>query len=369
MGKLRIALAAALALAACKKDTTDQPAPTPGSGTATAPPPVLRPSQAPLAKLEDPTWPDDPQRAAKVALGHALFFDKRLSVDGSRACISCHENADGNGGKDPLAIGAGDKQLPRHSPVIWNVAYLDKMGALYWDGRAKNLEGLTKAAWGGGNMGVGTEPAKLDAKAAEIAKLEGYAPLLAAAFPAQKPAEIKADHLASALAEYQRTLICKDTAYDKFAGGDKAALTEQQQKGLDAFMDKGQCTICHAPPHFSTAMAVDGGFYHNAGVGTQKPEAEVDVGRMKVTSKEDDWAAFKVPSLRNIAKSAPYFHDGSVASLQEAVTVMARGGIANKKLSLLLKDHGLTEAEIGDLVAFLASLDCPHGIDPPAQMP
>ena len=373
MGNLRLALALAVLplAAACKKDSSgDQPAPKPepGSGTAAAPP-MARPSQGPLTKLEDPTWPDDPQRAAKVALGHALFFDKRLSVDGSRACISCHENADGNGGKDPLAIGAGDKKLPRHSPVIWNVAYLDKMGALYWDGRAKNLEGLTKAAWGGGNMGVGTEPEKLDAKAAEIAKIKGYAPLLAAAFPQQKPAEIKADHLASALAEYQRTLLCKDTAYDKFAGGDKAALTAQQQTGLDLFLGKGQCVICHAAPHFSTAMIVDGGFYHNAGIGTQKPEPEVDLGRMKVTNKEDDWAAFKVPSLRNVARSAPYFHDGSVATLPEAVTVMARGGIANKKLSLLLKDHGLTEAEIGDLVAFLSSLDCPQTIDPPAQMP
>ena len=375
MGNLRLSLAlAVIALAAaCKKDSPgDQPAPTPtpGSGTAgSAAPPVARPSQGPLAKLEDPTWPDDPQRAAKVALGHALFFDKRLSVDGTRACISCHENADGNGGHDPLAIGAGEKQLPRHSPVIWNVAYLDKMGALYWDGRAKNLEGLTKAAWGGGNMGVGTEPEKLDAKAAEIAKIKGYAPLLAAAFPQQKPADIKADHLASALAEYQRTLLCKDTAYDKFAAGDKAAMNEQQQRGLDVFMGKGMCTACHAPPFFSAAMNVDGGVYFNVGIGTQgKPEAEVDPGRMKVTNNANDWAAMKPPSLRNVAKSAPYFHDGSGANLDDALKIMTTGGIPNKNLTPVMGDRKLTAEELADLKAFLGALDC-GTLEPPKTMP
>jgi cytochrome c peroxidase len=373
-----IVLGLALALVGCKKDKKDGSSTGSGSAVASgsgAAPPVLRPSQGPLKPLEAPTWPDDPKRAEKIALGHALFFDKRLSGDGTLACYSCHQNEDGNGGHDPLAVGAGKKVQPRHSPVIWNVAYYDQQHALYWDGRAKNLEELTKAAWGGGNMGVGKEPEKLDAKAAEMAKIKGYDKLFAAAFPDVKPGEYKADQVASALGEYQRTLICKDTAYDKFAGGDKTALSEQQQKGLDVFMGKGQCTVCHAPPHFSTAMVTDGGFYQNAGVGTMnadgtaKPEADVDVGRMKVSNKPDDWAAFKPPSLRNVSKSAPYFHDGSVAKFEDAVTVMAKGGIPHPKKSALLRDNALTAEEIADMIAFLRALDCPGTIDPPADAP
>jgi cytochrome c peroxidase len=376
---LALGLALGLATLGCKKEPKGNTGAATGTGSATGSagtggamtgdPAMTRPSQGTLAKLEDPTWDADPTRDQKVALGHVLFFDNRLSVDGSRSCYSCHLNEDGNGGHDPLAIGAGDKPLTRHSPVIWNVAFFDKTHSLYWDGRSANLEDLTKAAWSGGNMGVGSEAGKLDAKAAEIAKIKGYAPLLTAAFPDVKPAEIKADHLASALATYQRTLICKDTAYDRFAGGDKAALNEPQQRGLDLFLGKGQCTVCHAPPYFSTAMVADGGFFANTGVGTQKPEAEVDVGRFKITNKPEDWAAFKPPSLRNVSKSAPYFHDGSVATLDAAVQIMAIGGIPNKAKSPLLANRGLTPAEITDLIAFLGSLDCPGKLEEPAAMP
>src|SRR5688572_23168997 len=231
-------------LSACKKKETTPPEPAKGSGSAavTNDPPLPRPSQQPLPTMPELQLPEDAKRAQKVALGHALFFDKRLSGNNDRACYSCHQNEHGNGGKDPLAIGSGDKVLTRHSPVIWNVAYFQN--SLYWDGRAKDLEANTKGAWGGGNMGAG--PDNLDKKAAEIAAIKGYKPLFAAAFGDKT--EIKADHVASAISEYMRTLICNDTAYDKFAAGDKSALTEQQQNGFDVFMAKGACVTCHAPP-------------------------------------------------------------------------------------------------------------------------
>jgi cytochrome c peroxidase len=295
--------------------------------------------------------PDDPDRAAKVALGNALFFDKRLSVDGSRACYSCHLNENGTGGADPIAIGAGDKKLTRHSPVLWNLGYAK--GAFYWDGRAPSLEAVAKGAWAGGNMGVGDD--KLEAKAAQLGKIAGYKPLFKAAFGDDAAS---AERVQQALAEYMRTFVCADTAYDKFARGDKAALTEEQQRGLDVFLGKGQCSACHTPPHFSISFQVDGGVYFNAGVGTDKPEAEVDVGRMKVTNNATDWAAFKVPSLRNVARTAPYFHDGSSATLADAVTYMSGKALANKNLSALLSPKNLTDAEAGDLVKFLESLDC-----------
>jgi cytochrome c peroxidase len=367
---LPLVLALAASLAGCKKDAatdavkSDSPATGQPAAPATPPPaeppaPATRPSQMQQATLPPLELAADAKRAEKIALGHALFFDKRLSVDGTRACYSCHLNEDGNGGHDPLAIGPGDKPLTRHSPVIWNVGYFKN--SLYWDGRAATLEDNAKAAWGGGNMGVGKE--NLEKKAAEIGKIAGYKKLFAAAFPGEK--KVTPDMVASALSEYERTLICNDTAYDKYAAGDKAALSDEQQRGLDIFLGKGQCAVCHAPPHFSTAMATDGGAYFNVGIGTQKAEADVDVGRMKVSNAAADWAAFKPPSLRNVAKSPPYFHNGSVAKLEDAVKLMATGGIDNKNKTALLADRKLSAAEMTELIAFLRGLDCGGKLEEP----
>jgi cytochrome c peroxidase len=361
-------LAAAVATG-CKKDEekagqgtgTGTGKGTGGTSTVAPPAPATRPSQGPLPQLPKLELAEDARRADKIALGQALWHDPRLSVDGSLACYSCHKNEDGNGGHDPLAIGPGGKPLPRHSPVIWNVAFLKN--AFYWDGRSPTLEAQAKAAWAGGNMGVGED--KLAAKTDEIAKIPGYKALFEAAFPGEKPTP---DHVTQAMAEYERTLLCTETRYDKFAAGDKTALSEVEQRGLDLFMGKAQCTVCHTPPFFSSAMNVEGGVYYNVGVGTDKPEAEVDVGRMKVTNAPADWAAFKPPSLRNVTKSAPYFHNGSVASLDEAVKIMSSGGIKNKNLTPVLTDRGLLDAERADLVAFLAALEC-GAIELPAKLP
>jgi cytochrome c peroxidase len=294
---------------------------------------------------------DNPQTIGKVALGHQLFFDKRLSVDGSRACYSCHLNEDGNGGKDPIAIGPGEKVLTRHSPVIWNVGFLSE---LYWDGRSKSLEDQATAALAGGNMGVGQE--NLEKKAAEIAAIPGYKQQFDDAFLGEG---VTPTTIVKALSAYERTLICAKTAYDKYAKGDESALTAEQKQGLDLFMGKAACVVCHAPPHFSTAYGGAQGTYYNVGVGTKdKKDEEVDIGRAKVSGQEADWAAFKVPTLRNVAKSAPYFHDGSVATLEAAVRLMASGGVPNKALSPLLVDRKLNDDEVKQLVAFLGALDC-----------
>lgn len=361
---LAASLLLAIAGAGCKKDEAPpaggaKPGTAKATGGTTTVQPANRPSQGKLPTMPPLTLPDDAKRAEKVALGHALFFDTRLSVDGSRACYSCHQNEHGNGGKDPLALGPGDKPLPRHSPVIWNVAYFQE--SFYWDGRSPSLEAQAKAAWAGGNMGVGED--KLEAKTAEVAAIPGYKAMFEAAFPGQAPS---AELVVAALAEYERTLVCNDTAYDKFAAGDKAALSEAQQRGLDVFLGKGMCAACHAPPFFSSAMNVPKGVYFNIGIGTAgKPEDQVDVGRMKVTSAAGDWAAFKPPSLRNVSKSAPYFHDGSVATLDEAVKLMATGGIANKNLTALMGDRKLSDAERADLVEFLKGLDCGGKLEQP----
>ena len=363
-----VAFAVAAALCGCKHEKAEQGTGTTGSA-AQVEAPKLRPSQQPLPQMPALTLPDDPKRADKVELGHVLFFDKRLSGNDDRACYSCHMNEDGNGGHDPIAIGSGDKKQTRHAPVIWNVAYFspvtpDGKGAFYWDGRAPTLEANATAAWGGGNMGAGKD--NLDKKAAELAAIPGYKKLFEAAFPGT---EIKAAQVVEAISDYERTLICKDTGYDKFAAGDKTALTDQQQRGLDVFLGKGQCLICHAPPFFSTAMGIDNGVYFNVGIGTGVPDDQVDVGRMKVTSQPVDWAAFKPPSLRNVTRSPPYFHDGSVAKLEDAVKLMASGGINNKNKNPALADRHLSDAELADLIAFLGALDCPGKLEEPKALP
>jgi cytochrome c peroxidase len=280
------------------------------------------------------------------------------------ACYSCHLNEDGTGGHDPLAIGPGGKQLPRHAPVMWNVGYWK--GAFYWDGRSPTLEAQARAAWAGGNMGVGED--KLGAKTAALLKIAGYKELFKAAFG---DGPYTPDHVTQALAAYERTILCNDTPYDRFANGDKTALTEGQQRGLDLFMGKAACMACHTPPHFTVAMQMEGGIYWNAGVGiTGKDPASIDSGRKKVTEKDGDWAAFKVPSLRGVGKSAPYFHDGSMAKLEDVVHYMSSGANPNPNLSALLTNKNLTPAEEADLTDFLrGGLDCPGGLTPPAKMP
>lgn len=302
---------------------------------------------------------ENPLTPAKVALGHQLFFDARLSVDGSRSCYSCHQNENGNGGAEAKAVGAAGRQLPRHSPVIWNVGYMPRF---YWDGRSGSLEAQAKGAWGGGNMGVGAD--NLDVKAAEIGAIAGYAEQFRAIFGDRGAT---AETVAEAIASYERTLVCDDTRYDRFVSGDRGALNAEEQRGLELFNGKAACTTCHTPPFFSAQFATEEGLYYNVGIGVAgMPEDEVDVGRQAVTESSSDWAAFKVPSLRNIANSSPYFHDGSVQTLEEAVRYMAGPGVGNRNLTPLLMDRGLTEDEVADVVAFLGSLTCSGVLTQPA---
>lgn len=309
-----------------------------------------------LAPLKHPE--NNPSSPAKVALGHQLFFDARLSVDGSRSCYSCHKNEDGNGGHEPTAIGAKGKPLSRHSPTIWNVGYLPR---LYWDGRAESLEAQVLGAWSGGNMGVGKEG--LDAKAKEIGAIPGYQKQFAAVFGTEGAT---AENIARAISAYERTLICDTTAFDRYAEGDKGALTAKQKRGLELFSGNAGCQTCHSPPHFSSAFTASEGTYYNLGIGTQgKAKVDVDPGRQAVTKDAKDWANFKVPTLRNISKTAPYFHDGSVATLEQAVRLVASGGHANENLTSFIRDRGLGDADISALVAFLGALDCEKKLEEP----
>jgi cytochrome c peroxidase len=373
--KRTLAYALAVVAFGCggKKDKPTEGSSAPSGGSSTEPV-AQRPSELPQTPLEKLALPDDPKRAEKIALGNALFFDKRLSGHNDRACYTCHQNEDGTGGHDPLAIGSGDKPQKRHAPTLWNVGYWK--GAFYWDGRAKTLEANIKGAWAAGNMAGAppdTKPEEqmgfLDKKVDELAKVAGYKKLFDAAYPGAAP---KGEQAIGAIAEYMRTMVCNDTVWDKFAAGDKKAMTEQQLRGYDIFMTPslGNCVRCHAPPYFSVAMATDGGTFFNVGIGTEgKDEKDVDPGRKSVTKDDKDWAKFKIPSLRNITKSAPYFHDGSRAKIEDAVRTMAGGGIANKNKDPDLNDRKLNDLQIRDLIAFLGALECPNKLEEPKAMP
>jgi cytochrome c peroxidase len=291
---------------------------------------------------------DNPMSAAKVSLGHQLYFDSRLSGDGSRSCYSCHVIEHGLTDGLPTAVGAFEKPLTRAAPTMWNVAYHD---ALYWDGRAPSLEKQVLGAWKGGNMG-----AKPDEVVAELNHIEGYR----AQFQEVFGSDVTVDGVQKAVAAYMRTLICGTTAFDRWQQGEKNAMGDAAERGWELFRGKAACGSCHAG-----ALLTDLQF-HNVGVGMQ--DAEPDIGRAKVTGTASDTGAFKTPTLRNIARTAPYFHNGQARTLRDAIEYMASGGFSNEHLdSKNLKPVQLSDAEIFDLVAFFEALNCDSsGIEYPA---
>jgi cytochrome c peroxidase len=365
---------AAVALA-CSRDER------PGPEKAAPPPASAAPANAPAASASPPapvftfapvpdppkslgpmrTPPNNPTTPAKVRLGQQLFFDPALSVDGTRACYSCHQNEDGTGGHEPTAIGAKNTPLPRHSPTLWNVGYLPK---LYWDGRSDSLEAQAKAAWAGGNMGVGQD--NLAAKAEEIGDKPEYAALFKAAFPGIGATP---DTVVQALSAYERTLFCGDTKLDRYVAGDSAALNDQQKAGMELFTGKAACHSCHTPPFFSDAYQNEEGAYHNVGSALRnaKDPAKADVGRQKISQNPADYATFKTPTLRNVTRSAPYLHDGSFAKLEDTVRFMAGGGFKNPALDPKMIDKKLSDDEIEKLIAFLGALECTGVLTPPTK--
>ena len=306
----------------------------------------------PKGLSEAPAVPaDNPMSAEKVALGHQLFMDKRLSGDGSRSCYSCHQNELGNADGRVLALGAGDKPLTRNTPTIWNVGY--HANGLYWDGRSATLEAQAIGALEGGNMGVGKD--NMAAKAKELGALPEYAEQFAKVFGLAAGAEVLPEHIAKALSAYERTLLCGDSAFDK------GELSEAAQRGWDLFRGKASCSTCHAGDNFTDGAFHDVGISHDE-TGALRPDA--DVGRGKPSGNEADNYKFRTPTLRNVSRTAPYFHNGSVATLEEAVRYMAAGGNGKAPgIDQNLRNTALTDAEIADLVEFLRALDCPGTLE------
>ncbi len=297
------------------------------------PAPHIPPTPAFLPKLEDPT--DNPTTPEKVQLGHMLFYDKLLSKDRSMSCESCHhpELAWTEGrAVSPKVGGAMNK---RNAPTMLNVAYHT---SFYWDGRVATLEGVCKAAWTGQ---LGADPASI---ATALNTNGTYRGLFLRAFNAPPTA----DNIPMALAAFLRALKSGNAPFDKFEQGDKKAVSAQAKRGFEVFR-KANCALCHVPPLYTDFQ------FHNAGVGWDLADKR-DHGRMDATKDPKDDGKFKTPTLRDIAKTAPYFHDGSVKTLDAAIDFMAVGGKKNPNLDEKLKPAKLSKKDKAALKAFLRSL-------------
>ncbi len=294
---------------------------------------------------EQPPIPaDNPQNEAKIELGKALYFDPRFSEHGTLSCNSCHNVMAGGDDNRPNSIGMHDARGGRSAPTVWNAAFYSTQ---FWDGRAATLEDQAKGPVVN-PIEMGME--SLDDAMGRLMKIDGYIPMFQAAFPgAENP--VSADNAAKAVAAFERTLITPNSPYDRYVNGDEVALTAQQVQGMETFAELG-CTACHSGPNFSgPALPIGTGFFQKfptyAGSNYEtKYSLTDDTGRHDATGVEADKHMWRVPTLRNIAMTAPYFHNGAVPTLDEAVRVMAKTQL----------DKDLSDEQAANLVAFLNGL-------------
>ncbi len=307
--------------------------------------------------LPELTIPEDnPMTPEKIELGRLLYFDKRVSSDGTVSCATCHDPKMAWAEHRATSAGiAGADGHPlvgnRNSPTVINAAYAPNQ---FWDGRAATLEEQAVGPVGNAvEMG-----SSMDNVVLSFNKIEGYKERFQKVFGT----DVTEEGFAKAVAAFERTILSGNSPYDKYKAGDEDALTEAQKRGMATFDE--YCAVCHAPPIFSNFQ------FYNAGVGADLPEP--DKGRMEVTGKERDMGRMRVPALREVANTQPYFHNGSVETLEEAVALMANGGQDNPNLSALFKGirGEVTEEDQADLVEFLKALSGEYPIiEPPTEFP
>jgi cytochrome c peroxidase len=289
------------------------------------------------AKAIFPPLPDkmpgaDKDTPARVELGRKLYFEKNVSSNRTQSCNSCHQVEPGKAGVDnlPTSPGALGKPGGRNSPTTLNAGFHI---AQFWDGRAATLEDQAKGpVLNPGEMGMPDANAVLE----RLNAIPEYATLFKTAFPGEE-SPVTYDNFARAVAAFERTLITKDR-YDDFVKGDDKALSAAELKGLDTFINTG-CITCHIGSLFGGQM------YQKMGL-VNPYENKADLGRFEVTKNEAEKYFFKVPSLRNIALTGPYFHDGKAATLEDAVTQMAWLQLGKK----------LAPDEVKSIVTFLNAL-------------
>jgi len=342
--------------------------------------PALAAGKSPLGLPPVPVPADNPQTPEKIALGKRLFEDKRFSGDGTVSCATCHDPQKAFTDRLPVSEGIRKQKGTRNAPTVINSAYYTTQ---FWDGRRVSLEDQSKDPF--------LNPIEHG--------LKDHSPIIAVirkdpTYPGEfkqvfgvSADKITIDHVAKAIAAFERTVISGDSPFDRYQyGGDKAAMSAAAIRGLDLFRKKGRCVDCHKIEQ-TTATFTDNDF-HNLGVGFKRIEAnmfdivdkfrsakeanaEIDetvltdaeaseLGRFAVTLRTSDIGRFKTSTIRNIAVTAPYMHDGSQKTLQEVVEFYNKGGEKNPLLDGGIRPLKLTKQEEKDLVEFLKALTSPQ---------
>ena len=288
----------------------------------------------PLPPVEHPA--DNPLSPEKVELGKMLYFDTRLSGTERVSCATCHNPSFGWGEGVGLSVGVGDQKLARHSPTVLNAAFYTHQ---FWDGRAATLEEQAK--------GPITSPVEMNADPEVVVKRLQGIPGYAERFEKVFGEPVSFDNIAKAIATYERTIVRGDSAFDRWAAGDDAAMSEEAKRGYQLYTTKALCITCHSGPNFSDSK------FYNIGV---KGSGTTDKGRFDVTKNPADLGAFKTPTVRNAALTAPYMHDGSLKTLEEVVEHYNKGGEDVPNKHPVMVPLNLNAQEKADLVAFMKAL-------------
>jgi cytochrome c peroxidase len=348
--------------------------PTPETDPLAQPKP-LQQVGAPVERTRAAIPADNPQTPEKISLGQKLFFDRRLSVDGTVSCSTCHDPALAFTERKPTSVGIKGRVGQRNAPTVLNALYNKTQ---FWDGRVNTLE--EQAALPIVNSVEMGHP-NLDAAVAQIAAVEEYQQAFRAVFgrPPNGP------DLVRAIASYERTQLSFDSPFDHFIAGETNAIDESAKRGWELFNTQARCNKCHALTDTQRDVTVftDNDF-HNIGIGIIRHNvvalarqaeqliksgdtAAIDraaiqtdmsaLGRFLITKKEKDIASFKTPDIRNVLMTGPYFHDGSQETLWDVVDHYNKGdGLRNPYLDEDIQPLALSESDIDDLVAFMASL-------------
>ena len=304
----------------------------------------------------------------KVALGRALFFDRRLSADGAVSCAVCHDPARAFTDSNAIAQGTGAKKGTRNSPTILNSVFSE---LLFWDGRAPSLEEqVNHPLVSSFEMGMETEQDVVR----RVSSISEYRRQFRQVFKAE---DISMSMIAKAIATYERTLLSGNSPFDRFIVGNSAAITATQRRGWELFKGKAKCIECHThnldSPFFTDfkfhntgVAAIDSSFetFINKLGGSDPPTLTVlahsdglsELGRYTVTRQRNDLGAFKTPTLRDVELTSPYMHNGSLKTLIDVVQFYNRGGNANSHLDARMQPLQLTDVEINDLVEFMRAL-------------
>jgi len=333
-------------------------------------------SEPPLGLPRVPVPDDNPVTTENVQLGRKLFFDRRLSANNTVSCAMCHIPEQGFAQNElRRPVGIEGKSVRRNAPTIYNTAYLER---LFHDGREISLENQVwsplLAANEMGNVSIG-------AVIERIRSLDDYQAQFQTAFGRGPDMQT----IGMALASYERVLVSANSPFDRwFFGKDEASVSASAKRGFEIFRGKGRCIACHTVDE-DHALFTDSRF-HNTGIGyfatmrpgdtefdvplapgrTERVQSDLlkttgsqsfsDLGRYEVTGRPDDRWHYRTPSLRNVALTAPYMHDGSLTTLRDVLLFYNRGGVPNELLDPLVTPLALSDAEIGDLLEFLHSL-------------